>query len=126
MPSRFEPHEIEGLLLALGDLIETGDIGAARSVVWISYSLAQTHGDLLGTEQQVTLAQTAARAAEHGSSSLVGLAVRLIDPLLDGVSQGLIQLDAGTFEELNAMRNSLGDRASRHQLPAHAQRFLKS
>lgn len=112
----YSNEELESLGRALGEIVEQGDIGAARTVVWIAYEVSRLR-DGLDFSQRLTFAELAGRAARRsGTASLSALAVRLLDPVLWSVGRGEESLEPEHTEHLNDIRLSLTRDTARNGL----------
>ena len=109
-------EEIDRLATALDQLVEQGDMGAARTVVWIAYATSTTN-EGLAFDQRATLAELAGRAAQRsGTPSLSALAGRLLDPVLWAVGRGDEEVEPEYLEYLNDMRLRIVRLTARHSL----------
>ena len=109
--------EVIRLSFGVEELQESGYFGY-RMAVWIALILTRECAKVLDDESRVRLAIAAGTAAEMGDNSLAVLAIRVIDPLLSGISVGIFKIDVGDLEELNLIRGRLNHSVGRHALPA--------
>jgi hypothetical protein len=116
MDRELSEDEVERLLTALDQLVDQGDLGAARVVIWISHVLATTQAGLR-FDQRTALAELAGRAAQRsGTPSLAALAGRLLDPVLWTVGRGDEELEPEYLEYLNDIRRRIVKLTARHSL----------
>jgi hypothetical protein len=104
--------ELAAVVMAVGDLLEHGDRGAHRLIVWIAHALHAD--DRLTPDQQLLLARCAGEAAHRSRQvSLALLAVPVLDHALKQVVDGSFAVPFGEVEEMNMLRQDLTDQVSR-------------